>query len=130
MWTIQHMKCLSYTWTSISNSMIIKYIPTLQHPNYIKFEIKPNLVAHKFVDPSRGMCQFKHYLSTTKRYAKIRNWNNIRHPKTPYHFWILFYFHSLSHPLGNLHNEIAFFFILLLICMQNTSICIICTNTS
>jgi hypothetical protein len=36
-----------------------------------------------------------------------------------------FYLHLFFQPLCNLHNEIAFFFILLQICMQNTSICII-----
>jgi len=86
LWTIYHMKCSSYTWTTISNSITTKYILALEHPNHIKFEIKSNSVAHKHVDPPRGMCQFKHYMSTTKKYVTIRNWNNIRHPKTPYCF--------------------------------------------
>jgi hypothetical protein len=97
LWTIHHMKFSSYTWTSISNSITTKYIPALQHPNHIKFEIKSNSMAHKLFDPPRGMCQFKHYMSTTKMYVTIRNWNNIRHPMTPYHFKLFFIFiHSLN----------------------------------
>ncbi len=30
-------------------------------------------MAHKHVDPPIGMCQFKHYMSITKRYVTIRN---------------------------------------------------------
>jgi hypothetical protein len=55
LWTIQHMKCSNYTWTTISNFITTKYIPTLQHLNHIKFEIKSNSMAHKHVDPPRGM---------------------------------------------------------------------------
>ncbi len=84
--------------------------------NHIKFEITSNSKTHKFVDPLRGMCHFKQYMSTTKRYATIRNWDNIG---TPWHFNTSnsFYFHLLFQPFGNLHNEIALFFILLLIFM-------------
>jgi hypothetical protein len=71
----QFITCSNYTW--ISNPITTKYIPILQHPNHIKFETKSNSVAHKPIDPPRGMCQFKHYLSTTKRYVTIRNWDNI-----------------------------------------------------
>jgi hypothetical protein len=65
LWTIHHMKCSSYTWTSISYSSFV--------PNHIKFKITSNSKAHKPIDPPKGMCQFKQYLSTTKRYATIRN---------------------------------------------------------
>jgi hypothetical protein len=99
LWIIHHMKCSSYTWTSISNSITTKYIPTLRHPNHLKFEIKSNSMAHKLVDPPKGMCQFKHYVSTTKRYVTIRNWNNIRHPRTPYHFKLFFIFVRSLNPL-------------------------------
>jgi hypothetical protein len=100
LWKIQHMKCSSYTWTSISNSMTTKYILILQHPNHIKIEIKSNLVAHKPIDPPRGMCQFKHYMSSTKRYTMIRNWDNIKHPTTPYHFKFFFIFIHSHNPLA------------------------------
>jgi hypothetical protein len=98
LWTIHHMKCSNYT--SISNSITTKYILTLQHPNHTKFEIKSNSVAHKLVDPPRGMCHFKHYLSTTKRYATIRNWDNIKHLKTPYHLKLFFIFIRSFNPLA------------------------------
>ncbi len=98
LWTIHHMKCSSYTW--ISNPITTKYIPTLQHPNHIKFEIKSNSVAHKHVDPPRGMCQFKHYLFTTKRYATIGNWDNIMHLRIPYHFKLFFIFIHSFNPLA------------------------------
>jgi hypothetical protein len=98
LWTIHHMKCSSYTWISISNSITTKYVLALQHPNHIKLKIKSNLVAHKLVDPPRGMCQFKHYMSTTKRYATVRNWNNIKHSVTPYHFKSCFISFALSTP--------------------------------
>jgi hypothetical protein len=100
LWTIQHMKCSSYTWINISNSMTTKYIPTLQHPNHINFEIKLNSMAHKPIDPPRGMCQFKHYMSTTKRYAIIKNWDDIKHPKTPYHLKLFFIFIHCHNPLA------------------------------
>jgi hypothetical protein len=129
LWIIQHMKCSNYTWTSISNSMTTKYNLALQHPNHIKIEIKSNSMAHKLVDPPRGMCQFKHYMSTTKRYATIRNWNNIRHFMTPYHFKLSFIFICSHNPLATYTKKLHSF-ILLLICMQNTSICIICMGTS
>jgi hypothetical protein len=97
LWTIHHMKCSSYIWTSISNSNTTKYIPALQHPNHIKFEIKSNSMAYEPIETPRGMCQFKHYLSTTKRYVTIRNWNNIRHLGTRYHFKLfLIFIHSLN----------------------------------
>jgi hypothetical protein len=83
LWTICHMKCSSYI-------ELIFHIATLQHPNHIKFEITSNSMAHKPINPPKGMCQFKHYLSTTKSYATIRNWDNIRYPMTPYHFKIFF----------------------------------------
>jgi hypothetical protein len=51
LWTIHHMKCSSYTWTSISYSSFV--------PNHIKFKITWNSKAHKPVDPPKGMCQFK-----------------------------------------------------------------------
>jgi hypothetical protein len=109
LWTIHHMKCSSYTWTSISNSITTKYILALQHWNHIKFEIKSNLMAHKHVDPPRGMCQFKHYMSTTKRYVIIKNWNNIKHPMTPYHLiLILIFIHSFN-PLATCTMKLHFF---------------------
>jgi hypothetical protein len=114
----------SITWSAQVILELIFHIPALHHPNHIKYEITSNWKAHKLVDPLKDMCQFKQYLYTTKRYATIRNWDNMRYPRTPYHFK-LFYFHSLSQPFGNSLHEIAFFFILLLICIQNTLICII-----
>jgi hypothetical protein len=45
----------------------------LQPPNKIKFEIVSNSMAHKLADSPRGMCQFKHYLSTMKMYATIKS---------------------------------------------------------
>jgi hypothetical protein len=72
LWTIQHMKCSSYTWINISNSMTTKYILALQHPNHIKFEINQiqwhiNLLTHHEVcansnttcPPQRGMQQLR-----------------------------------------------------------------------
>jgi len=85
-------------WISISNSITTKYIPTLQHSNHMKFEIKSNSVAHKPIDPPKGMCQFKHYLSTTKKYATIRNWDNIKHLRTPYYFKLFKIFIHSSTP--------------------------------
>ncbi len=100
LWTIHQMKWSNYMWTSISNSITTKYIPTLQHSNHIKFEIKSNSVAHKPIDPPKGMCQFKHYMSTTKKYVTIRNWNKIKHLKTPYHFKLFFILICSFNPLA------------------------------
>jgi hypothetical protein len=91
LWPICHMKCSSYTWTSISYS-------SLQHPNHMKFEITSNSKAHKPIDPPKGMCQFKQYLSTTKRYATI--WDNIKYPRTFYHFKLFFIFICALNPLA------------------------------
>jgi hypothetical protein len=78
--------------------LIFHYL-ALQHPSNIKFEITSNSMAHKHVDPPRGMCQFKQYLFSTKRYVTIRNWNNIKHPKTPYHFKVILIFIHFFNPL-------------------------------
>jgi len=37
----------------------IFHIPTLQHPNHIKFKITSNSKAHKPTDPPKDMCKFK-----------------------------------------------------------------------
>ncbi len=67
------MKCSSHISTSTSYFFNTKYILVLQHPNHIEFEIKSNSMAHKLVDPPSGVCQFKHYMFTTKSYSPI--WN-------------------------------------------------------
>ncbi len=78
LWTI-------FTWNVQVIFELVFHILVLQHPNHIKFEITSNSITHKPIDPLRGTCLFKHHLSTTKSYVTIRNWNNIRYPKTPYH---------------------------------------------
>ncbi len=64
-------------------------------------------------------------MSTTERYATIRNWDNIKYSKTAYHFKLFLIFIRSLNPLAICIMKLHFFFILLLICMQNTSICII-----
>jgi hypothetical protein len=86
------MKCSSYTWIRISYSSFV--------PNHIKFKITSNSRAHKHVDPPKGMCQFKQYLSTTKRYVGIRISNNIRYPRAPYHFKLFLIFIHFHNPLA------------------------------
>jgi hypothetical protein len=49
---------------------------------------------------------------------------------THYHFKLFYDFHSLSPPLGYLHNKIEFFPPPLPICMLNTSIRILYMGTS
>ncbi len=71
------------TWNVQVILELVFHIPVLQHPNHIKFGITSNSKAQKPIDPLKGMCRFKQYLSTTKRYATIKNWDNIKYPKTP-----------------------------------------------
>jgi hypothetical protein len=88
------------TWNVWVTLELVCHIPALQYSNHIKFDITSNSMAHKHVDPPRGMCLFKHYLSITKSYATIRNWNNIRYPKTPYHLKLFKIFIHFLNPLA------------------------------
>jgi hypothetical protein len=99
------------TWNVQVILELIFHHRALQHSNHIKFEITSNSMAHKHVDPPRGMCLFKHYLSIAKSYATIRNWNNIRYPMTPYHLKLFFFFiHSLL-PLATWTMRLHSFFL-------------------
>jgi hypothetical protein len=102
LWTIRQIKCSSYIWTNIL---------TLQHPNHIKFETTSNSMAHKPIDPLKGMCQFKHYMSTTKSYVTIRNWNNIKYLRTPHHFKLFLIFIRSLNPLATWIMKLHSFFL-------------------
>ncbi len=47
------------TWNVQVILELVFHIPTLQHPNHIKFEITSNSMAHKPIDPPKNMRQFK-----------------------------------------------------------------------
>jgi hypothetical protein len=70
-------------------------------------QIQWHIIKH--VGPPRGMCKFKHYFSTTNKYVTIRNWDNIKHPMTPYDFKLSFIFICLSIPWQLAQQNCIFF---------------------
>jgi hypothetical protein len=119
------MKCWNHISTSTSHFHNTKYImfcniQTIEIFKLNQIQSHINLLIHQEVcvnsnttcSPQRGMHPFG--IETI--------WDS------PWHITIWSFFIIFIHSFNPLHNEIAFFPPLLLICMLNISICILCTR--